>query len=65
MHRSHPLRDRHRRELSVTQYIFVSRIVSWPFTFTLLGITIYTVYRLSQRLAEDAHAASPALADPA
>ena len=53
------------RELSVTQYIFVSRLVSWPFTFALLGITIYTVYRTSQRLAADAGAPPGAVGDPA
>jgi hypothetical protein len=36
-------------ELSTTEYIFISRIVSWPFSAALLGITVRSIYRASQR----------------
>ena len=39
------------QELSVTQYIFVSRLVSWPFTALLLAVTVRGIYRASKQFA--------------
>ena len=54
-------------ELSVTQYIFLSRIASWPFTALLLYMTVKGIRNASRRHAPAPPAPAPegALADPA
>jgi hypothetical protein len=36
-------------ELSVTEYIFISRLVSWPFSAALLGVSVRSIRRASRR----------------
>ncbi len=54
------------RELSVGEYIVYSRVLFWPVTATLIGLTVFLIYRAARQADEEArNGPTPALAESA